>query len=99
MTKIISSQLYLILFLKDENRKKKTHENPSSDALSQDPIFCLTFLIPTPPQIDSALKTRCTKPLGMCTSNIPLSYPHQFPVDSMIISTSTQNHFFFFLLC
>lgn len=51
MTKIISSQLYFsFLFWGDENRKKKkkpmkTTPSPGGSALSQDPIFLLTFLV------------------------------------------------------
>lgn len=41
--------------------------------VSLDPTFILTFLILTLPQTDSAWKTTCAKPLGMCSPSILLA--------------------------
>lgn len=92
-----SALFYFIKRWKQNKEKPEKHPSPSSDAFSQD----LALLTSSSRHVlrQMALKSRCTKPLGVCIPNLSLSDPHPFPGDSVFISIKTQNHFFFFLLC
>lgn len=87
MTEIISSQLHFILFflkMKQKKERKKTTQPPAAMPFLRTLHFFSHFLFRHFLR-QTALKTRRTKPLGMCTPNILLSDPHQFSGDCMFI--------------
>lgn len=84
--KLFQVSFILFYFLKDETekRKKENHPTPSSNALSQDPAFLLTFLIPTLPKTD-CFEDQMYQATWHVYPNILLSDPHQFSGDCMFI--------------
>lgn len=94
MTKIIQVSFISASFLKMKTEKNKTKTTttmkatPSlgSSALSQDPVFLLTY--PGTSSVTTS-QTRCAKPLRAFIPSIFLSDVYQFPEDRVFIGTRT----------